>query len=94
MGECEFAWILVETDSTSSHMYPAVNFVTAFVSCAKFKCKICLHNLADLNENGKKFVVSRGGSGGGPDNGYSSKKVEPRSLRIDLKLLADVGLVG
>ena len=39
-------------------------------------------------------MVARGGTGGGPENGFKAEKGQSRSVRIDLKLLADVGLVG
>ncbi|KAF6018914.1 hypothetical protein EB796_022799 [Bugula neritina] len=50
--------------------------------------------IADLNADGETVVVAKGGAGGGPNNDFRSKKGETRSIRIDLKLLADVGLVG
>ncbi|XP_067931987.1 GTP-binding protein 10-like [Watersipora subatra] len=50
--------------------------------------------LADLDEPQQKFVAAKGGCGGGPDNGFKPEKGQARSVRVDLKLLADVGLVG
>lgn len=49
---------------------------------------------ANLNKAGDKFVVSKGGDGGGPHNDFKADKGVAQSIRIDLKLLADVGLVG
>ena len=62
--------------------------------------------VADLTQDGQRFVVARGGNGGfgnarfknstrqTPDFALSGKPGEVRQLRLSLKLLADVGLVG
>lgn len=62
--------------------------------------------LADLDQEGKLFVAAAGGAGGGGNCHYATAqnrapriagKGEPgqeRWLRIELKLLADVGLIG
>jgi GTP-binding protein len=62
--------------------------------------------LADLTRDGQVFVAARGGRGGRgntrfatatrqvPDFAESGREGEARTLRLSLKLLADVGLVG
>jgi len=62
--------------------------------------------LVDLAEDGARFVVARGGKGGlgnrrfkssrrqAPDFALPGLPGETHSLRLSLKLLADVGLVG
>jgi GTPase len=62
--------------------------------------------LADLVEAGQRFVVARGGRGGRGNAAFASnrrraprfaelgERGERRSLRLELKVIADVGLVG
>lgn len=62
--------------------------------------------LADLVEPGQRFVVARGGRGGRGNAAFASnrrraprfaelgERGEERSLRLELKVIADVGLVG
>src|SRR5262245_18239857 len=62
--------------------------------------------LADLDKQGARFVVARGGRGGrgnihfrssvnqAPTNFEKGEPGEHREVRLELKLLADVGLLG
>jgi len=50
--------------------------------------------LGDLNKLGDKVVVANGGLGGRKETGYSGIAGEVRKIRLDLKLIADIGLVG
>jgi GTPase len=62
--------------------------------------------LADLIENGDEFIAAKGGKGGKGNSHFATatnqtprfaedgKKGEEKELEIELKLLADVGLVG
>lgn len=48
----------------------------------------------ELNTDGSSLVVAYGGAGGSPLTQYSGQRAEPLSVKLDLKLIADVGLVG
>ncbi|RZF45371.1 hypothetical protein LSTR_LSTR002814 [Laodelphax striatellus] len=50
--------------------------------------------LGDLNKVGSSMLVARGGAGGRLETGYSATAAECFDLTLDLKLIADVGLVG
>jgi len=64
------------------------------------------HLLADLDREGQRLVVARGGRGGrgnarfasstnrAPTRSDPGEAGEERALRLELKLLADVGLIG
>ncbi len=64
------------------------------------------HLLADIAEEGQELIVARGGKGGFGNEHFKSStnqaprestpggEWEDRTLRLELKLLADVGLVG
>ena len=48
----------------------------------------------DLNTVGDRVLVAKGGAGGGPDNHFATQQGHSLSVSLDLKLIADVGLVG
>ncbi|XP_041366323.1 GTP-binding protein 10-like [Gigantopelta aegis] len=50
--------------------------------------------LADLDEPNQKAVIAHGGKGGHPGNNFLGLKGEIRNVMLDLKLIADIGLVG
>jgi GTPase involved in cell partitioning and DNA repair len=50
--------------------------------------------LGEVNEEDDRLLVAKGGKGGSPLNKYKGQKVEGFSVSLDLKLIADVGLVG
>ncbi|MDZ7837726.1 MAG: GTPase [Actinomycetota bacterium] len=62
--------------------------------------------IADLDQEGKKVLMARGGKGGRGNASFTSQarrfpgfaeygeKVEDNWIKLELRLLADVGLVG
>ncbi|XP_064554294.1 GTP-binding protein 10 homolog [Drosophila montana] len=50
--------------------------------------------LADLNEHQASCIVAGGGTGGCTGNNFLGRPGESRTVHLDLKLIADVGLVG
>lgn len=50
--------------------------------------------LGDLNEDGQRLLVAYGGRGGDAVNSYFGTRGQSTVLKLDLKLIADVGLVG
>lgn len=53
-----------------------------------------IENLGELNKENMKLLVARGGSGGSEETGYCGLKGESQTIKLDMKLIADVGLVG
>lgn len=51
-------------------------------------------NLGDLNEEDVKCLVAGGGGGGCSGNSFIGHRGQSRTITLDLKLIADVGLVG
>lgn len=47
-----------------------------------------------MNEPESELIVAKGGVGGNKDNGYCGAKGVSRSIKLELKLIADIGLVG
>lgn len=52
------------------------------------------HKLGELDKSGDKVLVARGGSGGCSENQFNGQKGQAYHVVLDLKLIADVGLVG
>ncbi|KAK6490781.1 GTP-binding protein 10 isoform X1 [Huso huso] len=50
--------------------------------------------IGELNQDGERVLVGQGGCGGSFATGFLPKKGQARQIRLDLKLIADVGLVG
>jgi len=50
--------------------------------------------IGDLNETNEQLVVARGGKGGCSSNRWRGQSGEQMSINLDLKLIADVGLIG
>lgn len=50
--------------------------------------------LYDLNEENMRLIVASGGQGGGPYNNWIGQEGSKMHIRLDLKLIADLGLVG
>ncbi|KAG7242245.1 hypothetical protein INR49_024291 [Caranx melampygus] len=50
--------------------------------------------LGDLNSDGDRVMVAKGGSGGSHFSAFEPSKGQSKHIRLDLKLIADMGLVG
>ena len=50
--------------------------------------------LGEVNNEMDRIVIARGGKGGSPLNDYTQEKGQTFSVNLDLKLIADVGLIG
>uniref|UniRef100_A0A8D3CFS6 GTP-binding protein 10 n=1 Tax=Scophthalmus maximus TaxID=52904 RepID=A0A8D3CFS6_SCOMX len=50
--------------------------------------------LGDLNAEGDRVMVAKGGPGGGLYSAFEPSKGQAKHIRLDLKLIADLGLVG
>lgn len=48
----------------------------------------------ELNQEGTKLLVAKGGIGGCEETGFCGIKGESQTITLDMKLIADVGLVG
>lgn len=50
--------------------------------------------LGSIDKEGDTIIVARGGPGGNPDNNFLGHFGQTYHVRLDLKLIADIGLVG
>uniref|UniRef100_A0A3B4XTU9 GTP-binding protein 10 n=1 Tax=Seriola lalandi dorsalis TaxID=1841481 RepID=A0A3B4XTU9_SERLL len=50
--------------------------------------------LGDLNAEGDRVIVAKGGPGGSRYTAFEPSKGQVKHIRLDLKLIADMGLVG
>jgi hypothetical protein len=50
--------------------------------------------LGEVNKEGESLVLAKGGSGGSQENKFLAEKGEIYHIHLDLKLIADVALVG
>ncbi|CAK1552691.1 unnamed protein product [Leptosia nina] len=50
--------------------------------------------LGSIDKDGDTVIVARGGPGGAPDNNFLGHFGQAHHIRLDLKLIADIGLVG
>lgn len=53
-----------------------------------------IHLQGDLNTEGDRLMVAKGGFGGSMHSAFQPSKGQVRNIRLDLKLIADLGLVG
>ncbi|CAF0727115.1 unnamed protein product [Brachionus calyciflorus] len=50
--------------------------------------------IGEVNTEGEKLIIAKGGKGGSPLNDYKSEQGQAFSVNLDLKLIADIGLIG
>ena len=58
------------------------------------KSRFCFHISGEINTPEDRVLMARGGTGGCQENDFQGTKGAPVSVRLDLKLIADIGLVG
>ncbi|VVC98599.1 GTP-binding protein 10 homolog [Leptidea sinapis] len=51
-------------------------------------------NIGSIDKEGQIIIVARGGPGGNPQNNFLGHYGQAHHIRLDLKLIADIGLVG
>ena len=51
-------------------------------------------NLGEVNAENEILVIAKGGKGGSKQNKYNRESGQAFSVSLDLKLIADVGLIG
>ena len=47
-----------------------------------------------MNIDGEKLLIAKGGIGGHPRNGFLGTRGQEYPIKLDLKLVSDIGLVG
>ena len=58
-----------------------------------FSYSFCIF-IGDLDEEGDRVLVAKGGAGGHITNGYLQQKGHALNVHLDLKVIADIGLVA
>jgi GTPase involved in cell partitioning and DNA repair len=88
----ELAFINVFLSGLSIYLfkYTLIN-MTSFL---RITCKMVHSHSGELNTDGSSLLVAYGGAGGSPVSQYNGQSAQPLSVKLDLKLIADVGLVG
>lgn len=64
------------------------------MKCSASGVTLFFYSLGDLNEEGDRVLVAKGGSGGSLYSAFEPTKGQAKHIRLDLKLIADLGLVG
>lgn len=74
--------------------YNFSNMFVLYMFVRYFFIFFMIKNLGELNKENMKLLVARGGNGGSEETGYCGLKGESQTIKLDMKLIADVGLVG
>uniref|UniRef100_A0A8C8GM04 GTP-binding protein 10 n=1 Tax=Oncorhynchus tshawytscha TaxID=74940 RepID=A0A8C8GM04_ONCTS len=64
------------------------------VGCTFTDHSSSIPSIGELNTEGDRVLVARGGQGGSYHSEFLPSKGQTRQIRLDLKLIADLGLVG
>lgn len=73
--------------------FSSIMFVL-YIFVAYFLIFFMIKHLGELNKEKMKLLVAKGGNGGSEETGYCGLKGESQIIKLDMKLIADVGLVG
>ena len=98
-GQGGAVYFEAKDDVTLKNVWQKYPFKKAAAGNGEDSCKTRIVDetnnvIAELNDSGETCLAAGGGGGGCAGNSFIGHKGQTRTLKLDLKLIADVGLVG